>query len=142
MRRRMERLTVLRVGGAAAVAANVLDFFPDVAVNDEGHGAVLVLLFPRICVLFFTVQIHHPDQAEAFLLSLVRRSRRRSGRGAVGAAVGGGDGGDGVSAVKAAPGGASRHTRARRLQHGGQTGSATRLYAEIWLLLLLLFKSN
>lgn len=107
----MERLTVLRVGGAAAVPADVLDFFTDVAVNDEGHGAVLVLLFPGICVPFFTVQIHHPDQAEAFLLGLVRRSRRRSGRGA---AAGGGDGGvGGVSAVKAVPGGASRHTKAR-----------------------------
>lgn len=106
MRRSLERLTFLRVGGAAAVAANVLDFFPDVAVDDEGHGAVLVLLFPRVCVLFFTVQIHHPDQAEAFLLGLVRRSWRRSGRGAAAAAAG-------VSAVKAAPGGAGRHTRAR-----------------------------
>lgn len=105
----MERLTVLRVSGAAAVAANVLDFFTDVAVNDEGHGAVLVLLFPRICVLFSTVKIHHPDQAEAFLLGLVRRYRRRTGRAAAEAAAAAG----GVSAVKAAPGGASRHSRVR-----------------------------
>lgn len=55
LHRSMERLTVLCFGGAAAIATNVLDFFPDVAVNDEGHGAVLVLLFPGIRVPLFTV---------------------------------------------------------------------------------------
>lgn len=94
-------LTVLRVVGAAAVAANVLDFFPDVTVDVKGHVVVVVVMVPPpllllwllllllrlVAVSLLAAQRHDFHQAERLLLGFLHRyghvfseaSRRKPG---------------------------------------------------------------
>lgn len=82
-------LTVLRVVGAAAVAANVLDFFPDVTVDVKGHVVVVVVMVPPplllllrllllglLAVSLLAAQRHDFDQAERLLLGFLHRYGR------------------------------------------------------------------
>lgn len=80
-------LTVLRVVGAAAVAADVLDFLPDVTVDVKGHVVVVVVMVPpplllllrlrlRLLLLLLAAQGHDFDQAERLLLGLLHRHGR------------------------------------------------------------------
>lgn len=66
-------LTVLCVVAAAAVAANVLDLFPDVTVDGKGHVVVVVRI---LAVPFLAAQRHDSDQAERLLLRFLHRHGR------------------------------------------------------------------
>lgn len=109
-------LTVLRVVPATAIAANVLDLLPDVAVDREGHVVVVVLLqeveVERLLAgSFLAAEGHDLNQAERRLFPRLLRGRGRSSapRGEPGAVK---DGGPGV------------HRRViGRLEHRGVWGS-------------------
>lgn len=75
-RKRTRLLTVLRVVPATAVAANVLDLFPDVTVDRKGHVVVVVVVvavWMLAVPLLVVVERHYFDQAERLLLGLLHR---------------------------------------------------------------------
>lgn len=61
-------LTVLRIVPATAVAANVLDLFPDVTVNRKGH---VVVVMRMLAVPFLVAERHYFDQAERLFLGFL-----------------------------------------------------------------------
>lgn len=79
-------LTVLRVVGAAAIAANVLDLFPDVTVDVKGHVVVVVVVVMVLLVVVLAVSLlvaaaaaaqrHDFDQAERLFLRFLHRHGR------------------------------------------------------------------
>ncbi len=66
-------LTVLRVVPAAAVAANVLDLFPNVTVDRKGH---VVVVMRMLAVPFLVAERHDFDQAERLFLGFLHRHGR------------------------------------------------------------------
>lgn len=73
-RAKVALLTVLCVVPAAAIAANVLDLFPDVAVDRKGHVVVVVVEVVRLlAVPFLAAEGHYFDQAERLFLGLLHR---------------------------------------------------------------------
>lgn len=66
-------LTVLCVVPAAAVAANVLDLFPDVTVDRKGYVVVVVRM---VAVPFLVAQRHYFDQAERLFLRFLHSHGR------------------------------------------------------------------
>ena len=66
-------LTVPCVVPAAAIAANVLDLFPDVTVDRKWHVVVVVRM---VAVSFLVAQRHYFDQAERLFLRFPHRHGR------------------------------------------------------------------
>lgn len=58
---------------AAAIAANVLDFFADVTVDHERHVVVVVM---RVGLFLLVVERHHFDQVKRLLLRFLHSHGR------------------------------------------------------------------
>lgn len=66
-------LTFLCIVPAAAIAANVLDLFPNVTVDHEGHIVVVVMVG---LFFFIIVNGHHSGQVKCLLLRFLHRHGR------------------------------------------------------------------
>ena len=59
---------------AAAIAANVLDFFADVTVYHKRHVVVVVMM--RVALFFLGVERHHFNQVKRLLLRFLHSHGR------------------------------------------------------------------
>ena len=54
----------------------MLDLFPDVTVDHEGHIVILVMLMVGLLLFLIVVERHHSDQVKCLLLRFLNRHRR------------------------------------------------------------------